>query len=397
MSRRRRKTPVRFGLPSITKGLTFVSHLNRHERPFLSAAGTTAFSTETVDADRVALPWHGNLLVAGTANAAFFTRDGVLSEVASTNHAIYSEDMSNAAWAKSNVAVDTDSHADPAGAANTKCEVRATAANGTLLQTVTIASAAYRFSVYLKRKTGSGNVDITIDNGGTWTTQTISSTAWTRCDIGKTAANPIFGIRIVTSGDEVLMTFAQLEAQLAPTSYIPTTSGAVTRAADDLAYASTGNVSKTAGTIIIAVTPRAAAANLGAGSIVDIGASADRLLLWFNNSTDKWAWQVRGGGSTTAALESSSGPVKDTPCVLTACWAANDARLYTNGADEKSDTSVTVPANLPSDIDLAQFYNTPGDIGSKKHLLIYDRSLSAGEIERIVRVDYQRWMPDYSV
>lgn len=122
----------------------------------------------------------------------------------------------------------------PDGVANSASTLTATAANATALQAITSASSSRLTSVYIKRRTGSGNIDLTQDNGTTWTTQTVTS-SWTRVALAAvTSTNPTVGIRIVTSGDAVDVWCFQHETGTVATSPIITYGAAVARAADDL-------------------------------------------------------------------------------------------------------------------------------------------------------------------
>ncbi len=185
---------------------------------------------------------------AGTA-IADATLDGFRPEgVASINRCLYSNDFSNAAWVASNVTKGADNHTAPDGTA-TAYSLTATAGNGTVIQDLgVVASASKTGGFYLKRKTGTGNIDITMDGGTGWTTVAVTST-WTRFEKNQTLADEDFGIRIVTSGDAVYVWNGQVQTATFLASPITTTSAAITRAADALSWPTTSNFSDTAGTI----------------------------------------------------------------------------------------------------------------------------------------------------
>jgi hypothetical protein len=112
------------------------------------------------------------------------------------------EELDDAAWTKSS-ATATDGATGPDGG-STADTLEATGANGTVTQSLTAVAASHIFSVWLRRKTGTGNVDISCHSGGTWVTQSITSD-WARYSVTQTltAGTRTPGIRIVTSGDEV--------------------------------------------------------------------------------------------------------------------------------------------------------------------------------------------------
>jgi hypothetical protein len=147
---------------------------------------------------------------------------GYLAEGQRTNLALYSNDFAPAAWVKSNITQSSGT-------------LTATAANGTLLQTVTSTSKSHTFSIQIKRKTGTGAIALTLDNGATWTTKTITS-AWTKYEVTQTLANPVFGVRVATSGDQIDIRYGQLETADFSSSPIFTQSASVTRNSDVLRY-----------------------------------------------------------------------------------------------------------------------------------------------------------------
>lgn len=135
------------------------------------------------------------------------------------------------------------------GAANSATTLTAAAADATILQTLTLASAARSSSAYVKRRTGTGNIYFTRDGGTNWTDITASlGASWTRVKIENTSVlNPSIGFKIATSGDAIDVDCVQDEAGAKITSPIITTTAAVTRNADAHTDPTASNWSDTAG------------------------------------------------------------------------------------------------------------------------------------------------------
>jgi len=135
--------------------------------------------------------------------------------VQNANQLLYSQLFSNAAWVKTNITL-TASQTDPS-AGTEAFTLAATAANATMLQSVVLKDALNRtFSIYLKRKTGTGAISITVD-GTTYSVETTTG-SWARFDTTLPASGTVTaGIKIATSGDEVYAAWAQLEDGVAST------------------------------------------------------------------------------------------------------------------------------------------------------------------------------------
>jgi hypothetical protein len=173
----------------------------------------------------------GTLTLIGANLPRIGSGTGLLVEQSSTNTALHSRDMTQASW----VAVNMTTALNATGAdgvANSATTLTATAGNATILQALTIGSTTETYSVYLKRVSGTGTINISENGGSSWTPCTINSTSFTRCFVEASLANPSVGIQIVTNGDVIVADFNQNEALAFPTSPIVTTTTSVARAAD---------------------------------------------------------------------------------------------------------------------------------------------------------------------
>ena len=235
---------------------------------------------------------------------------GLWREEARQNDALHSRDLSQALWVKTNMV------GGAAGCPRTATGMRndangastctASAANGTVLQTITKAAATNSTSFHIKRRTGTGGVDVTIDNGVTWTSITsgLSSSVWKRvvpypaagCVGGNcivalamlgTAANPVIGIRLQTSGDAVDVDFVQNEAGTGATSPILTAGTAVARAVDS----ATATYTETIGCAAVRITGALPGSKVGLQAFV----SGNQFV------------QVASQGSRSATLEAATG------------------------------------------------------------------------------------------
>lgn len=216
---------------------------------------TRASSATMVDAS--------GLVVTKTDNQPRIEAAGLLMERAATNLVLHNRDLTNAAWTKSNTtAAKTATGVD--GVANSCSTLTASAGNGTCLQAIVTGAATRNTSVYLKRRTGTGNIDVTRDNGTTWSTVTFTGTGpggftrVTALDISALtsgAANPTVGIRIVTSGDAVDVDYFQDEALSSASSAIATAAASATRAVDYATVAAPTGLSVTEGAAAVTVRP----------------------------------------------------------------------------------------------------------------------------------------------
>jgi len=206
---------------------------------------------------------------------------GLLVEPAATNLMTYSEQFDNAAWTKSNVTITADDIAAPDGS-TTSDKLAATTTAGNVYASNSLSAVKYSQGVFAKAGTNTtfrldfvtsgfgeggqvvfdlsaGTVGTITNRGGTTdTTGTIESfgNGWYRCSVSLTATAGTYFTQIFqTSIGYIHAWGAQLEAGSVPTSYIPTTTAAVTRAteAGNVNWPIANNFSNDAGVVVLDV------------------------------------------------------------------------------------------------------------------------------------------------
>jgi hypothetical protein len=270
--------------------------------------------------------------------------NGLLVEESRANLALQASDFTNASWTKSNMTT-AKTATGPDGVANSASTLTASAGNATALQAITSGSAARITSVYLKRRTGTGNIDLTQDNGSTWATKVITS-SWVRYEIASvTSTNPTVGIRIVTSTDAVDVFIFQHELGAIITSPIPTTTVAVTRAADDVActgsnFSSWYNTSE--GTFYNAIQLLAFAASTQVSLTAGASGSTDGdFSVRMSYANNPFVQLVSDNGGSQAQLQ-FNGIAATSPTRAAMAYKANDFAGSVNGVTPLTDASGSI-------------------------------------------------------
>lgn len=139
-----------------------------------------------------------------------------------TNFLRYSNDFTQDEWVKHNATI-VAGQADPDLGTNASL-VTATAANATVRQVVRYQGGTLNrvISLQIKRVTGTGDIQLTVD-GVNYTTVVVTG-SWARFEVTATAGAEVFvGLRIVTSGDAVDIYRAQIEDGDTATTYVENT------------------------------------------------------------------------------------------------------------------------------------------------------------------------------
>lgn len=124
---------------------------------------------------------------------------GMLLELAHYVCGKWSDDLSQAIWAKTSVTAALTATGPDSEPCST---ITATADGGTVTQAITFSGANQTFSAYIKRRTGTGAIYMTANGGTTWTDVSASLVdgKFVRVKVHG-EVNPTVGFKIGTSGD----------------------------------------------------------------------------------------------------------------------------------------------------------------------------------------------------
>ena len=340
---------------------------------------------------------------------------GILVEEARTNLCLQSQTFDNASWAKTNATVSANVLASPDGTANADKLVESVATGQHRVdQAITVSNAAaYTFSVFAKADTrlaialriitgatnasaifnlqagtinitSAGTSSITAVGGGwylcqvTGTTTSTSATAY--INLQDTAGGTSLGSYTGDGTSGVYLWQAQLEAGAGASSPIPTTTAAVTRAADVAALTISGQSYPF--TAVISGVNRAFEQGGGLIMQLDDGSASNRAQVIVNsggtvqvNMTSAGAGQ--GVSTTAGALSVGTGGN------VGARWATNSILAALNGTLATEDTAATVPA-APTTLRVAstQAGASHGDLTISR-IRIYNRALSDAQLQSL--------------
>lgn len=338
--------PANIGIDStgriVTSGIQGLSILPGGPQAFQVATGSlSARSGQAVTCSRTASAYctksDGTLVLLGP-NTVRVEPTGLLQEITSSNLCLWSRDLTNAAWTKSNtVAALTAIGKD--GAAGSASRLTATANNGTVSQAITSASATRALSMYIQRISGSGTVSIAVD-GSTFTDVTSQLSAnYVRVSIVQAAVtNPAPTIKLGTAGDAIAVDLVQVESNGYVTSPILTTSAGVVRDSDVLSVANPLNPGNP-GTFRVQAkaTPQTAWATLASTMGLLVCPAA-------YGAQNSWSLYVNGAGTASAIdtydnataekfLQPSDTLTSSTAYAYLGTDAAGTLKLFKNGVD----------------------------------------------------------------
>ncbi len=207
---------------------------------FTTLNGNTVSSNVVTDATGAPITSANSSTLTTDASGPFGSFvDPAQTDVLGTTAAIR-RTMTDVGWVSGGggITVGTATGAD--GAPNAAASLTAAGANGTILFTTVLGAAVRTYGALVRRKAGTGTVNITADNGATWTAMTLTTTYKPFYFTTASVANPIVGFRIVTAADAIEVDFNTLIAGSNKFPYFTPVN--VNQAATVEQYVSAGNL-----------------------------------------------------------------------------------------------------------------------------------------------------------
>ena len=300
----------------------------------------------------------------------------LLLEPQRTNLVFYSEDFSNAYWTKQGgitATYNTTETLSPNGTYNATKFV----GNGTtgVLKTSISVSGVVSRSVYLKSVTGTTTATFKEPNTNVPSPITLTITnEWQRFEMIGDNGSSLQGLQIddITS-DGIYMWGAQLEAGSYPTSYIPTTSTAVTRVADNATKSGISSlIGQTEGTLFAEFTPTS-----------DI--NTDVISLVATTPTDNLVSIACGSGYIYAVVYTNPnyrfGPsiaqtIPNNTFKVALCYKNNDFTFFINGVKVASGANSYSPSSPLTRMNFNEAFFFGNQVIDYKSVLVFPAKLS---------------------
>jgi hypothetical protein len=336
---------------------------------------------------------------------------GLLIEESRTNLTLQSEDFATT-WTVTGATVSTNATTAPSGTTTAdKLQEDTSTGSHLVTQNITFTAASHTASIFAKKaerdwirvlffdgantfsaffNLNTGTVGTITGAGATASIQNVGN-GWYRCAVTATASagSGSFAPRVAladnnssyagSTGSGIFIWGAQIEAGAFPTSYIPTTTTALTRSAD---AASVNTLSPwynaSAGTIFVEAANAQVSASLFS---TDDGTASNRIITYFNVANSP-AFRVVSGGVDQANF--SAGTIaQNATFKLSTAYATNDFAASLNGAAAVTDTSGTVPsgqttARIGSNVSSANFIN-----GYLRRITYYPVRLTNAQLQNL--------------
>ena len=310
----------------------------------------------------------------------YTTGEGVLlTEPQSTNLIPYSEDFSQAVWAKAGNTTIENSHLAPDGT-NTAYKVSGT--NGELRLSASLSTTTNR-SIYARTVSGTGQANLCSFNSNTNNLFTITE-EWQRFEVDSSSSTAVGSFYAVdfrgsTTLEEIILWGANAtNDQTFATSYIPTSGAIATRLAD--ALSATGDVNTfndSEGVLYFEGSSLEDGVGDSQISLSD-GTNNNLVKFRYDSSAGRFTCFVRGNGGSYL-IKTTTGFTQSDNNKIALSWDATSLRIYLNGVQSSS----SLINDLPQGLNTLKLNNPLGGgafEGKTKELRVYPTALTDAEL-----------------
>ncbi len=348
--------------------------------PQVSAGSATATFTRATTAYARLSTGVWGLVASGSPRSMYsvtgaylgYWAEGARADVLGTTAAIR-RTMTDAGWVVgATMTVGSATGIDGVATAGASLTGGAVSATNTILFTTVLGSAARTFSAFVRRKTGSGTVNMT-DNGGTnWTDITAligaSGGLALQVQVTRTQANPVVGFQVVTNGDAIEVDFNTIEAAtFANPTPIPVN---VSKAADVLTFPTSGNIADAAGTAYCEFSLPSWPTYGSQGQILSVpGVSG-----WIRTNSTNVISSNDGANTASGPINV---PAAGSVAKAAASWTGSVLACYAQGS---AGTPGTYDGSF-NDVGTMTIGNSP--FGGTKNIRIYNRAMSAAQLQAL--------------
>ena len=351
----------------------------------------------------------GDLITARTSTATRINSGGLIEEVAigvprldytdggcpslllepaSTNLITYSEDFSDASWAKSNLTVTSNSTVSPSGDVDADL-IDFTAVSNYLDKSGTITiGEVYTVSCYVKSAVSSNQNFIMYANANKNDGVLSATSEWQRFTYTFTADGTAMSSGL--GSDELSQIYAwgfQLEEQSYDTSYIPTVGTAISRTADSASKSGISSLINSSEGVLYAEISALSNDLTNRRITISDGTNDNRVVIGYDGNSNNIFYFVIVGGVNVAAGDGVVSDITEFSKVAIK-FKENDFALWVNGVETSSDNSgVTYSANILNSFQFATGANNSSYFyGNCKDLRIYKTALTDSELTTLTTI-----------
>jgi hypothetical protein len=317
----------------------------------------------------------------------------ILAETAATNEIRYSEDFSNSLWFKTAVTLTSSTGINPRGESATIYAIQAVPSQGGLEAAMASSASGNGVgaSIWARKKSGVGTADVYIGGGSfgnpTYATRTVGAD-WQRITFtsqGYTGTSHFFVKPVsILAADTIEIWGAQMEKSGMGldgrvSSYIPTTSGSVTRTRDN--YSNGGDASLIGAQEGVLFVEAAALVNSGVSRGIALSAAnsnANRVALFYRSTIGQILVIVQGSSGYISLV--ASGVTQTNFNKIAVKYKSGDLALWVNGVEADTNTQNLVFNAALSELAFDQGNGSLHFDGHVKQLAVFKEILSDAEL-----------------